>query len=80
MTNEDQENKSTGEDTDKGSELSTDEENERKNAAAERLEKATEEARKFGVADAGQSSVKKEETDHEYRLRIEKEIEDGVHD
>lgn len=57
------------------------------NAAAERMEKATEELnaaeakrRLGGVTEAGQTPEKKEETPKEYRARIEKEIQEGKHD
>ncbi len=62
-------------------------ETEAANAAAERMEKATEELnaaeakrRLGGVTDAGQAPVKKEETAIEYRDRIDKEISEGKHD
>lgn len=80
MENEKKETESSGTNTNEGSELSTNEQTERANAAAERLEKATEEARKYGVADAGQGSVKKEMTDSEYRKDVERRLAEGEFD
>lgn len=73
MNNEENQAKLSGTDTNEGSELSADEKVKQQNAAAERLEKATAEARKYGVAEAGEKPQKKEETPQEYVKRLEEE-------
>ena len=70
MTNEKKETKSSGNNPDEGSKLPTDEQIKRTNEAAERLEKATDEARVFGVAEAGMPPKKHKETDEEYAERF----------
>ena len=65
MTNEKEKTKSTSDDTTERSKLPTDEEIKRANAAAERLEKATNEARAYGLAEAGLPPQKKVDSDVE---------------
>ena len=77
----------TTDDKDAGDKSELSKQTDAANAAAERMEKATEEfkaaeakARLGGVTEAGQTQEKKEETPKEYNDRIEKEISEGKHD
>ena len=73
-------------DNDKGNQSELSKQTKLANAAAERLEKAKEEldaaqakARLGGFSEGGQDQKEeKEETPHEYRVRIEKDLATGI--
>ena len=74
----------TTEDTGKGDESPADEKVKQLNADTERINKAIAEnenakarAKLGGVTEAGQKPIKAEETDKEYRVRINKELKEG---